>query len=107
MSAEIQQQLCSNAKLERDKAYSQLQKLISSLEPDGIDELQNDALKLLCQSSDRWETRHGALRGCKALIESVKSDDDFAVSVLDHALDSLDDTEFRVRIVSGKHCYNG
>lgn len=101
MSAEIHEQLCSSAKLERDRAYTELQKLISSLESEGIIELQNNVLKLLCQVSDRWETRHGALSGAKALLESEKSDDDFAIAVLDHALESLDDTEFRVRIVAG------
>ncbi|KAK7103966.1 uncharacterized protein [Littorina saxatilis] len=102
MSAEIQEQLCSNAKLERDKAYTELQKLITNLEPEGIVNLQSDILKLLCQVSDKWETRHGGLSGAKALLESEKSDDDFAMAVLDYALESLDDTEFRVRIVAGE-----
>lgn len=101
MSAEMKQELCSNAKLERDRAFTQLQKLITSLESEGIVELQSDILTLLCEVSDRWETRHGALSGAKALLESVKSDDDFAIAVLDHTLESLDDTEFRVRIVAG------
>lgn len=102
MSAEIQQQLCSSAKLDRDKAYVDLQSLITSLDEEGIEDLQSDFIRLLGQVTDKWETRHGALSGCKALLDSNKSSDDFAIEVLDHALQSLDDTEFRVRIVAGK-----
>ncbi|XP_025103889.1 uncharacterized protein LOC112569974 [Pomacea canaliculata] len=102
MSAEIQQQLCSSAKLDRDKAYVDLQSLITSLDEEGIEDLQSDFIRLLGQVTDKWETRHGALSGCKALLDSNKSSDDFAIEVLDHALQSLDDTEFRVRIVAGE-----
>ncbi|XP_076463710.1 uncharacterized protein LOC143295909 [Babylonia areolata] len=102
MSAEIQEQLCSSAKLERDKAYARLQQLITSLQPEGIIDLQNDILKLLREVSDKWEVRHGALSGAKALLESEKSDDDFAIAVLNDAVPSLDDAEFRVRIVAGE-----
>jgi hypothetical protein len=101
MAAEIQEQLGSSAKLERDKAFAELQKLIVTLDLDAVIDLQNDFLRMLGEPSDRWESRHGALSGCKALIESAKSDDDFAFAVLNHALESLDDSEFRVRIVAG------
>ncbi|KAL8583744.1 hypothetical protein ACOMHN_000365 [Nucella lapillus] len=102
MSAEIQEQLCSNAKIERDKAYTELQQLVTSLQPEGIIDLQNDIQKLLGEVSDKWETKHGGLSGAKALLESEKSDDDFAMAVLDVAVASLDDAEFRVRIVAGE-----
>ncbi|KAK7507023.1 hypothetical protein BaRGS_00001874 [Batillaria attramentaria] len=102
MSAEIQKLLCSDAKLERDRGYTELQKLLTNSEHEKVLELQNDFLKLLLEVSDRWETRHGALSGAKALLESRKSDDDFAISLQDHVLESLDDTEFRVRIAAGE-----
>lgn len=102
MSAEIQKLLCSNAKLERDRGYTELQKLLADSDPDKVSELQNDFIKLLLEVSENWEARHGALSGTKALLESGKSDDDFAISLLDHVLQSLDDTEFRVRIAAGE-----
>lgn len=102
MSAEIEEQLCSSSKLDRDKAYADLQKIIENLEPDGISELQSAFRKRLTQFSDKWESRHGALSGVKALLHSGKCDDDFAIEILDQVLTSLDDSEFRVRIVAGK-----
>ncbi|XP_033735448.1 uncharacterized protein LOC117323982 isoform X2 [Pecten maximus] len=102
MADEIQQKLCSSAKIDRDRGYQDLLRHIHTLEEEGLCDLEQKFIHLLADSTAPWETKHGALMGSKALLLSGNTTDDFVVDMRAKAIDLLDDKEFRVRIAAGE-----
>ncbi|KAK3093794.1 hypothetical protein FSP39_020339 [Pinctada imbricata] len=89
-------------KLERDKGYHNLVKVLENLNEQDEDVFESESLKLLSNSESTWETKHGGLMIAKALLIHGTCSDDFLVDIKDGALKLLDDDEFRVRIASGE-----
>ena len=96
---EILKNLCSKAKLDRDKGFSQIEKYLASSDNDAISFLEKKFTDMLVDSSNDWEIKHGILMGSKAL--AAVSSEDFCSLLLNRAINLADDSEFRVRIVAG------
>lgn len=113
MESEIMQKLCSKAKLDRDRGYSELEEFISRCDQDEIVNAQQDFIRLLSEPDQGWESRHGGLSGARCLFEQGKIaiEDDgvlldggssFAYIMIERSMLMLDHEEFRVRIAAGK-----
>ncbi|CAG5132048.1 unnamed protein product [Candidula unifasciata] len=114
MASEILAKLCSKAKLERDRGFTELQEYVNTSNEDEIHDLEQDLLNLLSSEDNGWESRHGGLSGVRCLIEQGKisfqdgdtdlgiEGDVFVNEIMDKAISLLDDEEFRVRIAAGE-----
>lgn len=98
--------LCSNMKLERDKGVVELEKVLPSLNSSERLELQKTLIKILSDSQNSWENKHGSLLGAKSLIPYLNLEDDtdcnfvFIIKQLSQKL--LTDIEVRVRLAAGE-----
>ncbi|GAB1608917.1 uncharacterized protein LOC115226077, partial [Argonauta hians] len=94
--------LCSKAKLERDRAAAELQKIAATLTDAELTELQDRTTALLRHGEVDWETRHGALRAAAVVLCSKRASPAFVSFVKDNLSPLLDDREFRVRLAAGE-----
>ena len=102
MDENILIKLCSKAKLDRDKGFQDLELFLSTADIDVISATEQKIADILSQSNAEWESKHGALMGAKAIIQTGKAGDDFSNGLIQKALELADDGEFRVRIAAGK-----
>lgn len=98
--------LCSSMKLERDKGVVELEKSLPNLNTLERRLLQEHFLKLLNDSQNSWERKHGSLLGAKSLISYLNLDDDFdsnfIFTIKQIAQKLLTDIEVRVRLAAGE-----
>ncbi|KAL4237616.1 hypothetical protein ACF0H5_002330 [Mactra antiquata] len=106
MDENILKNLCSKAKLDRDKGYDQIEKYldaaVSPCNNDVVLQLEKVFADMFADSSLEWESKHGILMGSKALIKVPTVSEDFCTLLLMKAMEFADDVEFRVRIASGE-----
>lgn len=94
--------LCSAAKLERDKGVLELQRNILNLEQEDLNVLEEKITGLLTEDDASWETKHGALMGCKVILQSKRASGQFVINGQSLSLNFLEDDEFRVRLAAGE-----
>ncbi|KAK6621052.1 hypothetical protein RUM43_011356 [Polyplax serrata] len=103
---EIVQLLCSSMKLERDKGVVDLEKSLPHLNSLQRREYENHFIKLLTDSENSWENKHGSLLGAKSLISYLNVDDDsdcnFIFKIKQISQKLLTDIEVRVRLAAGE-----
>ncbi|CAL1530399.1 unnamed protein product [Lymnaea stagnalis] len=112
MATEIITKLCSKAKLDRDRGFSELEEYISTCDEEDILSFEQDILRMLSQPDDGWESRHGGLSGARCLFEHGKikledeeigsGGDSFAYTMIEKSMLMLEHDEFRVRIAAGE-----
>lgn len=101
MDENILRNLCSKAKLDRDKGFDQIQKYLQTADNDAVAFLEKKFADMFADTSNDWETKHGVLMGSKALCNSSFISEEFCAFLLSKAVDLADDSEFRVRIAAG------
>lgn len=105
-TGEVINLLCSNMKLERDRGVVEFEKIIPNLDLLGRQNFQNKIMKLLVDSADSWEIKHGALLGAKSLISYLNPEDEsdcnFMLNMKTVAQKLLTDIEVRVRLAAGE-----
>lgn len=95
--------LCSSAKLEREKGLQQLHKLIKKSDVNDIQEIETKLKELLMKDTPtEWETKYGGLIGGKELLDAGRTSVSFLDFFKEVTLQALDDSEYRVRIVAGE-----
>ncbi len=103
MADKVLELLCSSAKIERDRGVVELQRQIDSADPVFVKDLEISIQRILEDPSSPWESKHGGLMGCTALVlhEEKHCSDEFVQKARDYALGLLEDNEQRVRFASG------
>jgi len=117
MSDDLVNKLCSKAKLDRDRGYTETVKYLKNCDDDGLEDFKISLMKALQEDEKSWEYRHGGLSGARCLLENIQQSqkemsssagkgkethDLFALSMIDIAMDLLDHNEFRVRLAAGE-----
>lgn len=102
MEDEILRNLCSKAKMDRDKGVQLIEEYLTQADAFAVKSLEKILSDMLSDSSSEWETKHGILMGSKAVCMSVHSTEDFSPGLLTQAMELADDSEFRVRIAAGE-----
>ncbi|EEB20167.1 hypothetical protein Phum_PHUM604480 [Pediculus humanus corporis] len=103
---EVIRLLCSHMKLERDKGVIELEKTLPNQNIIDRREFQKIIIKLLTDTENSWENKHGSLLGAKSLIPYLNIDDDidcnfiFAIKQITQKL--LTHVEIRVRLAAGE-----
>lgn len=99
----ILNQLCSSAKLDRDRGVQSLSTYATTADESNIHHLVERFLTLLSDNKSKWEFRHGGLSGCKVLLihSTGVVQNELTQKFQSSALTMLDDSEFRVRIAAG------
>ena len=122
MSDDLVNKLCSKAKLDRDRGYTETVKYLKNCDDDGLEDFKISLMKALQEDEKSWEYRHGGLSGARCLLENIQQSqkemsssagkgkethDLFALSMIDIAMDLLDHNEFRVRLAAGNNITSG
>ena len=98
--------LSSHSKLERDKGYCELEKVlnINENEKHTLEEFGKILLTEYGKShnNERWESRFGRLQAGNLLLEKLAGDTEFVEKMKEIALSAINDAEFRVRIAAGE-----
>ena len=102
MEENVLQKLCSKAKLDRDKGLQDLEELLKQFDREHVQNLEKHFSATLSDPNAEWETKHGALMGSKAICQTPFCSEEFSSYLIDQALLLADDSEFRVRIASGR-----
>ena len=97
--------LCSKAKLDRDKGYLEITEYLKHADSEAALQLQRKFNAMLADISAPWETKHGILMGSKAVCQAQFCNEEFSMNLVPIALKLAEDTEFRVRIVAGKQIF--
>ena len=102
MEENVLQKICSKAKLDRDKGLQDLEELLKQFDREHVQNLEKHFSATLSDPNAEWETKHGALMGSKAICQTPFCSEEFSSYLIDQALLLADDSEFRVRIASGR-----
>ena len=102
MEENVLKKLCSKAKLDRDKGLQDLEELLKQFDKEHVQNLEKHFSATLSDPNAEWETKHGALMGSKAICQTPFCSEEFSSYLIDQALLLADDSEFRVRIASGR-----
>ena len=102
MEENVLQKLCSKAKLDRDKGLQDLEELLKEFDREHVQNLEKHFSATLSDPNAEWETKHGALMGSKAICQTPFCSEQFSSYLINQALLLADDSEFRVRIASGR-----
>eukprot|EP00123_Amoebidium_parasiticum_P008862 comp19068_c0_seq1/m.21543 comp19068_c0_seq1/g.21543 ORF comp19068_c0_seq1/g.21543 comp19068_c0_seq1/m.21543 type:complete len:696 (-) comp19068_c0_seq1:466-2553(-) len=97
-------ELESGKKLERDKGIDTLTQQLGQLTAEDVPCLEAVLLSKLTE--ERWQSRHGGLLGCQAILltkgTQVSMSQNFQDQLLARSLVLLDDREARVRLAAGE-----
>lgn len=107
-AADMFKLLESSAKIDRNKGIDLLKQFLGRTDVTTGQAIELAILTLLSKAGVSWETKHGALMGAEAILSHPTyhlSMNDFEAKVKGHAVQMLEDIEYRVRLAAGKNLY--